>query len=150
MRSAGVQAAHWCPCVQGIRYWMWSPLAYREVAAEALAGSASTARATSSELVFKQGAHLASDLLAYLPNGILHNGDEAGYLYASKAKQPQNGEAPASLPMHLYRHLTRRPSLDFRVRAFPCFPGRGLERYRVMDLESRLGQLLWKAAATSA
>ena len=101
---------------------MWSPLAYREVAAEALAGSASTARSTSSELVSKQGARLASSLLACLPNGILHNGNKADYLCASKAKQPQNGDTRASLPMQLYRHLTRRPSLDFRVRAFPCFP----------------------------
>ena len=101
---------------------MWSPLVHREVAAEALAGSASTARSTRSELVFKQGARLASSLLACLPNGILHNGNKADNLCASKAKQSHNGDMRALLPMQLYRHLTRRLSLDFRVRAFPFFP----------------------------
>ena len=99
--------------MQGIKYWIWSPLAVREAASKAVASPTSTSRATSSELVFKHGASLSSadppcPPSVFLPHALGPAPAEAG--------ADQSSKEHASMPRQLLRHIMSRPSLDFKVR----------------------------------
>lgn len=102
--------------LQGIKYWIWSPLAVREAAAKAVASPAGVARATSSELVFRHGASLSAADPPRPPSAFLPHAQQAG---ATRPGADDSSEEHASLPRQLLRHIMRRPSLDFKVWALP-------------------------------
>ncbi len=113
--------------MQGIKYWIWSPLAVREAAAEVVASPTTPARATSAELVFKHGRPLTSDDPPIPPSVFLPEASAtsaAGTANASTSGDGEKAEKHASLPRQLLRHIMSRPSLDFKVRHSP--PGRPL------------------------
>ncbi len=102
-------------CMQGIKYWIWSPLAVRQAAARAVASPTSTTRADSTELVFEHGASLSAADPPVPPSVFLPHALGPAPVKAAAAADESSKEH-ASVPRQLLRHIMRRPSLDFKVR----------------------------------